>query len=65
MKFQFWSAVDVTKVKGPLLVREYVLAAVQAFDDLDAPEVIILLAQAPDPDRAERLSESKIGAAFR
>jgi len=44
VKFQFGSAVDVTKVKVPLLVGEYFLAAVQAFDDLDAPEVFILLA---------------------
>jgi hypothetical protein len=46
-------------------LREYFPAALQAFDDLDAPEAIELLAAAPDPDRAARLSKAKITAALK
>jgi hypothetical protein len=46
-------------------LREYFPAAMDAFDDLDAPDALALLAVAPDPDRAARLSKSKISAALR
>lgn len=46
-------------------LREYFPAALQAFDDLDAPEAVELLAAAPDPDRAARLSKAKITAALK
>ena len=46
-------------------LREYFPAALVAFDDLDAPDALELLGSAPDPDRASRLSRSKISAALR
>jgi len=46
-------------------LREFFPAAVEAFDDLAAPEVLELLGRAPDPDRAARLSRSAIAAALR
>lgn len=42
---------------------EFFPAALEAFDDLTAPDALELLAAAPDPDRAARLSRSKIAAA--
>jgi hypothetical protein len=36
-----------------------------AFADLDAPDALELLAAAPDPDRAARLSKARIAAALR
>jgi transposase len=46
-------------------LREYFPAALQAFPDLDAPDALELLARAPDPDRAARLSLAVITAALR
>jgi transposase len=46
-------------------LREFFPAAVEAFADLDAPDTLELLGAAPDPDRAARLSKSKITAALR
>src|SRR4051794_31377934 len=46
-------------------LREFFPAALQAFPDLTAPDALQLLAAAPDPDRAARLSRSKIAAALR
>jgi hypothetical protein len=46
-------------------LREFFPAALEAFDDLTAPDVLELLAAAPDPDRAARLSRSKIAAALK
>ncbi len=46
-------------------LREFFPAALEAFPDLTAPDVLELLAAAPDPDRAARLSRSKIAAALR
>ena len=40
-------------------------AALEAFPDLDAPDALELLAAAPDPDAAARLSLSRIVAALR
>ena len=37
----------------------------EAFADLDAPDALELLAAAPDPDRAARLSRAKITATLR
>jgi transposase len=47
------------------VLREYFPAALQAFGDLDAPDTLELLAHAPDPDRAARLSRSQIAAVLR
>jgi hypothetical protein len=44
---------------------EYFPAALAAFDDLDAPDVLELLAKAPDPVAAARLSISQISAALK
>lgn len=41
-------------------LREYFPAALTAFDDLDAPDALAVLAAAPDPDRAARLSTARI-----
>ena len=46
-------------------LREYFPAALAAFEDLDSRESLELLAAAPDPDRAARLSKAKIAAALR
>jgi transposase len=45
-------------------LRDFFPAALEIFDDLDAPEALELLSRAPDPDRAARLSKAKITAAF-
>jgi hypothetical protein len=46
-------------------LREFCPAALQAFPDLTAPDALQLRAAAPDPDRAARLSRSKIAAALK
>jgi transposase len=46
-------------------LREFFPAALQVFDDLDAPEALELLGKAPDPDQAARLSRSQIAAALK
>jgi transposase len=43
-------------------LREYFPAALSAYGELDEPDTLELLAAAPDPDRAARLSKSKITA---
>jgi transposase len=46
-------------------LREYFPAALEAFEDLDAPDALELLAKAPDPDRARRLTRAQIAAALK
>lgn len=46
-------------------LREFFPAALVAFDDLDAPDTLELLALAPDPDRAAKLTRRQITAALR
>jgi transposase len=46
-------------------LRERFPVALQAFEDLDAPEALELLARAPEPDLAARLSIATITAALR
>lgn len=46
-------------------LRDYFPAALAAFEDLDAPEALELLAKAPDPTSATRLSRSQIAAALK
>jgi len=46
-------------------LREYFPAALTAFPDLDAPDAIAVLAAAPDPDQAARLSTARITTALR
>ena len=46
-------------------LRDYFPAALAAFEDLDAPDTLELLAKAPDPGIAARLSRSQIAAALK
>ena len=46
-------------------LREYFPAALEAFDDLDAPDVLELLARAPDPARAAKLTRAQVAAALK
>jgi hypothetical protein len=46
-------------------LREYFPAALAAFPDLDAPDTLELLARAPDPRSAARLTKAQITAVLR
>ena len=46
-------------------LRDYFPAAVQAFADLDAPDALELLARAPDPARAAKLTRAQVSAALK
>jgi hypothetical protein len=46
-------------------LREYFPAALEAFDDLDAPDVLELLAKAPEPTRAAKLTRAQVAAALK
>ena len=46
-------------------LRDYFPAALAAFEDLDAPDALELLAKASDPVSAARLSKSQIAAALK
>src|SRR5215831_14174234 len=46
-------------------LREYFPAALAAFADLDAPDALELLARAPDPARAAKLTRAQISAALK
>ena len=46
-------------------LREYFPAALDAFEDLDAPDALELLARAPDPARAARLTRAQVAAALK
>jgi len=46
-------------------LREYFPAALEAFDDLDAPDVLELLGKAPDPGRAAKLTRAQVSAALK
>src|SRR5215472_18888102 len=54
---------EVQRLRHQLL--EYFPAAVQAFADLDTPEALELLAKAPDPQRARRLTRAQVSAALK
>ena len=43
-------------------LREYFPAALEAFEDLDAPDALELLGKAPDPARAARLTRAQVSA---
>ena len=43
-------------------LREYFPAALEAFEDLDAPDTLELLGKAPDPARAARLTRAQVAA---
>jgi transposase len=46
-------------------LREYFPAALEAFEDLDAPDVLDLLSSAPDPARAAKLTRAQVAAALK
>jgi transposase len=46
-------------------LREYFPAALEAFEDLDAADTLELLGNAPDPDRARRLTRAQVSAALK
>jgi len=46
-------------------LREYFPAALEAFEDLDAPDVLELLGKAPEPARAARLTRAQVSAALK
>jgi len=46
-------------------LREFFPAALQAFDDLTAADALELLAKAPDPDAAARLTIAQVSAALK
>jgi hypothetical protein len=46
-------------------LREYFPAALEAFDDLDAPDTLELLGRAPEPARAARLTRAQLSAALK
>ena len=46
-------------------LREYFPAALEAFEDLDAPDVLELLGRAPEPARAARLTRAQVSAALK
>lgn len=45
-------------------LREYFPAAIRAFEKLDAPETLELLAAAPDPNQAAKLTKARVVAAL-
>jgi transposase len=53
----------VLRLRSTLL--EYFPAAVQAFEDLSAPDALQLLGRAADPDRAAKLTRGQLVAALR
>ena len=46
-------------------LREYFPAALEAFEDLAAPDTLDLLGKAPDPARAAKLTRARISAALK
>jgi transposase len=46
-------------------LREYFPAALEAFGDLDAPDVLELLGKAPDPAGAAKLTRAQVSAALK
>jgi transposase len=46
-------------------LREYFPAALDAFDDLDAPDTLELPGKAPDPERARKLTRAQVSAALK
>jgi hypothetical protein len=54
---------QVQRLRHQLL--EYYPAALEAFDDLDAPDALELLGKAPDPARAAALTRAQVSAALK
>jgi len=47
------------------ILREFYPVALEAFEDLAAPDALVLLRRAPDPARAAKLTRSQVMAALR
>jgi hypothetical protein len=54
---------QVQRLRHQLLA--YFAAALEAFDDLDAPDTLELLGRAPDPARAAKLTRAQVSAALK
>jgi hypothetical protein len=54
---------EVQRLRHQLL--EYFPAALEAFADLDAPDALELLARAPGPEQARRLTRAQVSAALK
>lgn len=54
---------QVQRLRYQLLA--YFPAALEAFDDLDAPDALELLGKAPDPARARKLTRAQVSAALK
>jgi hypothetical protein len=54
---------QVQRLRHQLL--DYYPAALEAFDDLDAPDTLELLGKAPDPARAAKLTRAQVSAALK
>ena len=54
---------QVQRLRHQLLA--YFPAALEAFDDLDAPDALELLGKAPDPARAAKLTRAQVSAALK
>jgi hypothetical protein len=54
---------EVQRLRHQLL--EYFPAALEAFGDLDAPDALELLAKAPDPGQARKLTRAQVSAAMK
>jgi transposase len=46
-------------------LRDFFPAAVAAFEDLDAPDALVLLGKAPDPARAAKLTRAQVSAVLK
>jgi transposase len=63
-KMMIWERTrQVQRLRNQL--REYFPAALEAFDDLDAPEALELLAKFPEPARAAKLTRAQVSAALK
>jgi Transposase/Transposase IS116/IS110/IS902 family len=63
-KTMIWErARQVQRLRHQLL--EYFPAALDAYDDLDAPDTLELLGKAPDPARAAKLTRAQVSAALK
>jgi Transposase/Transposase IS116/IS110/IS902 family len=54
---------EVQRLRHQLL--QYFPAALEAFGDLDAPDTLELLAKAPDPQRARKLTRAQVSAVLK
>ena len=56
---------DMRCGEGRHQLREYFPAALEAFDELAAPDALELLGKAPDPARAAKLTRAQVSAALK